>query len=95
MIFQQRDDVNWLKHSLYFLDGRLGSRPVNLTPKSVPPLDSKNERIIMPANREMTFSIYRFDPESGKAPYMQDFVLNTNQIKGAMLLNALEAIKET
>ncbi len=48
----------------------------------------------MPANREMTFSIYRFDPESGKAPYMQDFVLNTNQIKGAMLLNALEAIKE-
>ncbi len=48
----------------------------------------------MATHRDITFSIYRFDPESGKPPYMQDFTLNTSQIKGAMLLNALETIKE-
>ena len=34
--FQQRDDVNWLKHSLYFRDGRrLDYKPVRLKPLSV------------------------------------------------------------
>lgn len=45
-------------------------------------------------SRKMTFSIYRFDPESNKPPYMQDFVVDTATIKGTMLLNALETIKE-
>ncbi len=40
--FPQRDDVNWLKHSLYFLDGRLGFRPVNQSPKYVPPFRIKD-----------------------------------------------------
>jgi succinate dehydrogenase / fumarate reductase flavoprotein subunit len=34
--FQQRDDVNWLKHSLYFREGRrLDYKPVRLKPISV------------------------------------------------------------
>ena len=34
--FQQRDDVNWLKHSLYFHDGnRLDYKPVRLKPLTV------------------------------------------------------------
>lgn len=33
--YKERDDQNWLKHSLYFNDGRLGYRPVCLTPKEV------------------------------------------------------------
>jgi succinate dehydrogenase / fumarate reductase, flavoprotein subunit len=34
--FQQRDDVNWLKHSLYFREGnRLDYKPVRLKPLSV------------------------------------------------------------
>jgi succinate dehydrogenase / fumarate reductase, flavoprotein subunit len=34
--FQQRDDVNWLKHSLYFRDGqRLDYKPVRLKPLTV------------------------------------------------------------
>ncbi len=34
--FPNRDDANWLKHSLWFRDGnRLGYKPVNLKPVSV------------------------------------------------------------
>jgi succinate dehydrogenase / fumarate reductase, flavoprotein subunit len=40
--FPERDDVNWLKHSLYFMDGRIGSRPVNQSPKYVPPFRIKD-----------------------------------------------------
>src|SRR3990167_518026 len=43
----------------------------------------------------MMFSIYRFNPEVDKKPYLQDFQLDVSIIKGKMLLNALEAIKET
>lgn len=44
--------------------------------------------------RVMTFSIYRFNPEVDKKPYIQDFKLDVATIKGKMLLNALEALKE-
>lgn len=40
--FPERNDVDWLKHSLYFLDGRLGFRPVNQSPKYVPPFRIKD-----------------------------------------------------
>jgi len=34
--YQQRDDVNWLKHSLYFREGRrLDYKPVRLKPLTV------------------------------------------------------------
>lgn len=44
--------------------------------------------------RVMTFSIMRFNPETDKKPYMQDFELDISTIPGKMLLNALEAIRE-
>ena len=44
--------------------------------------------------RIMTFSIMRFNPETDKKPYMQDFKLDLSIIPGKMLLNALEAIRE-
>jgi succinate dehydrogenase / fumarate reductase flavoprotein subunit len=34
--FPKRDDKNWLKHSVYFDDGRLDFRAVNMQPKEVP-----------------------------------------------------------
>lgn len=40
--YPQRDDVNFLFHSIYFADGRLGSRAVNQTPKYVPPFRLKD-----------------------------------------------------
>lgn len=48
----------------------------------------------MQATRIMTFTIYRFDPEHDSKPYMEDFQLDVAKIRGKMLLNALEAIKE-
>lgn len=47
------------------------------------------------ASRKMTFSIYRFNPEVDQKPYMQDFEIDAANVKGIMLLNALETIRET
>ena len=48
----------------------------------------------MTKSRVMTFSIYRFDPDVDQKPRMQDYTLDIETIKGKMLLNALESIKE-
>jgi succinate dehydrogenase / fumarate reductase flavoprotein subunit len=37
--YPKRDDKNWLKHLLVFNDGKIDYRPVNMKPKSVPPLE--------------------------------------------------------
>jgi succinate dehydrogenase / fumarate reductase iron-sulfur subunit len=42
----------------------------------------------------MKFSIYRFNPDTDKEPYMQDYDLDPSLIKGKMILHALEALKE-
>lgn len=39
------------------------------------------------------FSIYRFNPEVDKKPYMQDFTLNIEESSDMMLLGALQALK--
>lgn len=37
--FTERNDEQWLKHSLYFADGRLGFREVNMKPADVEPIE--------------------------------------------------------
>lgn len=44
--------------------------------------------------RKLNVSIYRFNPEVDKKPYMQNFEVDTSQCKGVMLLNLLELIKD-
>ncbi len=44
--------------------------------------------------RVMTFLISRFNPETDAKPYMKKYTLDVNKIKGKMLLNAIEAIRE-
>ena len=39
--YTERDDKHWLKHSVYFADGDLDFRPVNMKPKDVPPIPLK------------------------------------------------------
>lgn len=36
--YPNRDDAHWLKHTMYFEDGRLTSRAVNMKPKGMPPI---------------------------------------------------------
>ena len=38
-------------------------------------------------------SIYRFNPKKDEKPYVQDYVVDLSEVKGQMLLNAIEAIK--
>jgi succinate dehydrogenase / fumarate reductase flavoprotein subunit len=40
--YPERDDKNWLKHSLYFEEGRLVFRPVNMRPQEVAPITLRN-----------------------------------------------------
>lgn len=37
--YPERDDKNWLKHSIYFEDGRIGFRPINMKPLEVPGIE--------------------------------------------------------
>ena len=40
--FEERDDQNWLCHSMYFADEkRVGKRAVNFSPKTVPAFEPK------------------------------------------------------
>jgi succinate dehydrogenase / fumarate reductase flavoprotein subunit len=40
--YPDRDDAHWLKHSLYFEDGRLTFRAVNMKPQGMPPITLRN-----------------------------------------------------
>lgn len=42
--FPKRDDKNWLKHTLYFIDDHIEYRPVNFKPLTVDPFEPK-ERV--------------------------------------------------
>lgn len=37
--FPERDDTNWLKHSVYFADGQMAYRPINMKPLEVKPIE--------------------------------------------------------
>ncbi|MBA3660478.1 MAG: succinate dehydrogenase flavoprotein subunit [Gammaproteobacteria bacterium] len=36
--YPERNDQQWLKHTIYFEDGRIAYRPVNMKPKGMPPI---------------------------------------------------------
>lgn len=40
--YPERDDKNWLKHSIYFGDGRIAFRPINMKPLEVEPIKLKS-----------------------------------------------------
>ena len=39
--YKERDDVNWLKHTVFFRDGHIAYRPVNMKPKGIEPFSPK------------------------------------------------------
>jgi succinate dehydrogenase / fumarate reductase flavoprotein subunit len=40
--YPERDDQNWLKHTIYFEDGRITFRAVNMKPEGMPPITLKS-----------------------------------------------------
>lgn len=44
-------------------------------------------------SKKIKVSIYRYNPDKDKEPYMQDYELDTIECKGVMLLDVLEALK--
>jgi len=37
--YPARDDKNWMKHSIYFADGKIAFRPINMNPHEVAPIE--------------------------------------------------------
>ncbi len=42
---------------------------------------------------QLQLSVYRYNPDVDKAPYMQDYEISTSEFHGVMLLDVLEALK--
>lgn len=43
---------------------------------------------------KLSLSIYRYDPDKDQKPYMQNYEIERDKIRGTMLLHALESLKE-
>ncbi len=43
---------------------------------------------------QITLSIYRFDPDKDKKPYMKDYLIDLSKVQGQMLLDAMLYIKD-
>ena len=39
--YPERDDTHWLKHSVYFANGRIAFRPINMKPTEMEPIELK------------------------------------------------------
>jgi succinate dehydrogenase / fumarate reductase iron-sulfur subunit len=61
------------------------STNISSTPPSVESKASKNKRLQV--------SIYRYNPDTDAAPYMQNYEINTQDCHGVMILDLLEALK--
>jgi succinate dehydrogenase / fumarate reductase flavoprotein subunit len=44
MDFPNRDDANWMKHSIYFESGEIAFRPINMKPHEVPPIQPQERK---------------------------------------------------
>ena len=90
--YPNRDDANWLKHTLWYRDGnRLDYKPVNLKPLSVEAFPPKARTLLMPG-APMKFRVYRYDPEKDAKPYIQDYDVALDP-HDRMLLDALMRLK--
>lgn len=47
----------------------------------------------MPEDRQLSVSIYRYNPDTDKKPYMQDYTIHTAEFQGVMMLDLLEGLK--
>ncbi len=44
MDFPNRDDEHWMKHSIYFADGEIAFRPINMKPREVDPIQPQERK---------------------------------------------------
>src|SRR5690606_16429029 len=92
--FTERDDANWLCHSLYFpTDKTVGKRQENFTPKTRPAFEPKARTYCLAGEQTiLKVSVYLYNPETDSAPSMRDYELDTGG-KDLMVLDVLELLK--
>lgn len=55
--------------------------------------ENQNTELGTLKNQRLRLSIYRYNPDTDKAPYMQDYEIDSIDFHGVMLLDVLEALK--
>ena len=100
--YPDRDDVNWLKHSLYFpATKELKKRDVNFKPKTVDTFEPKGSHLtnLCTDERESPCLTFRYPytatirKKTNSAPYMQEFQVDTKG-RDLMVLDVLHLMKE-
>jgi hypothetical protein len=90
----RRDDVNWLKHTLWYRGNRLSTSPS--TEAAIRRVVSPRHALVTAASRsgatELKFRIYRYDPERDEKPRLQDYDAALDP-DDRMLLDALIRLK--
>ena len=91
--YPNRDDANWLKHTLWFRDGnrprlQAGKHEAGLG-RRVPAEDAD---LLGLERNPMKFRIYRYDPAKDSAPYMKDYDVALDP-HDRMLLDAMIRLK--
>ena len=86
--FPKRDDVNWLKHTLWYQR----RRPARVQAGAPEAADGRDVRAEGAGCTDMKFRIYRYDPDKDAKPYMQDYDVELGPTD-RMLLDALVRIK--
>ena len=95
--FPDRDDENWLCHSLYLPESESMTRPKRQHgTETAPGIPDRRFVLTNAETRKMRleFSIYRYNPDVDDAPRMQDYTLEAEEGRDMMLLDALIQLKE-
>ena len=97
--YPDRDDENWLKHSIYFPIPSKYLKEMLILDLSKFKLSTNCQDLLMNAIaaseiKTLRLSIYRYDPLKQKKPYMQDFDIDIPAEKDLMVLDVLMLAKE-
>ena len=91
--YPDRDDENWLCHTLYDpISKKVSKRGVNFEPNKVEAFPPKSKDILMFGNK-LKVSLYRYNPEEDKFPYMKNYVIDKPE-RDIMVLDLLHLLTE-
>jgi hypothetical protein len=90
--FEDRDDENWLCHTLYFPGEKASPSVPSTSRRRLFRLSNQSPDLLRVAAM-LKVSVYRYNPDTDAAPFMQEFQVDTGG-KDLMVLDVLALIKE-
>ena len=90
--YPERDDKNWLCHSMYHPETK--KQPSVMSISNQRRLPRLSQKFVRTRGYKMLVSVYRYNPETDREPYMQDVEVSVPEGKDLMVLDVLNLIKE-